>query len=335
MSYQPESTRSQGPGGVSGGVVVPAAAALAEGAPAAGRRQYLGDVRRSLSCYALLIPSLALLGVFLLVPFIWAFTTSFYRFEVGGEAEWVGLGNYVEYLTRDPTALPSFGNMLFLTAFMVAVALSVPLVVAKLIFEVAQLGGERTAYFYRIMFLVPIVMPAVAMQMIWAGLVYGNDGLLNSTLSALGLPDQGWLSDPDLVLLCIAFVGFPFASGINVLIYYAGLTGIPQSVHEAARLDGVAGARKFFSIDVPMVLSQIKLLAVLSVITGIQGFEAILVMSQGGPGFESTVPGYWMYLNAFSFQRMGYACAIGVLLFLLILALTILNMRYIRSTEPT
>lgn len=332
MSYRAVSTQTQPPEGVSPGLAAPAAGGGAAVRPR-GVRRIVTEVHDAIGCYALLAPALALLAVFSLIPFIWAFTTSFYRYEVGGEGEFVGFANYVEYLTRDPTFLPSVGNMLFLTGFMAVVGLCIPLLVAKLIFELAQLGGEGAAYFYRVMFLVPIVVPAVAIQMIWAGLVYGDDGLLNNVLALVNLPPQGWLTDPQMVLWCIAFVGFPFAQGINVLIYYAGLSGIPQSVHEAARLDGVSGARKFFSVDVPMVLSQIKLLAVLTIITGIQGFEAVFVMTQGGPGFESTVPGLWMYYNAFSFQRMGYACAIGVLLFLLILGLTAVNLRYFRSSE--
>ena len=135
------------------------------------------------------------------------------------------------------------------------------------------------------------------------------------------------------MLWSLAFIGFPFAGGINILVYYAGLAGIPESVHEAAVLDGATGLRKFLRIDVPLVLSQIKLLAILTIIAGVQSFEGVLILTRGGPGFRSMIPGLWMYFNAFSFQRMGYACAIGVILFLLILALTVLNLKYFRSSE--
>ncbi len=128
-------------------------------------------------------------------------------------------------------------------------------------------------------------------------------------------------------------MGFPFAGGINILIYYAGLAGISESVHEAAELDGARGIRKFLKVDVPLVMSQVKLLTILTVIGTVQGFEGMFILTKGGPGFKTMVPGLWMYMNAFSFQRMGYACAIGVILFLLILGLTVLNMRYFRSSE--
>lgn len=281
--------------------------------------------------YFLLLPTFLLLGVFSLVPFVWAFATSFYEYEVGETPTFVGFANYVEY-ARDYTLLESFRNMLFLTAFAVVVTVVVPLTVAKLIFS---LSSPRASYFYRILFLIPVLVPGVAVQLIWQGMIYSDAGIVNEVLRWFGMDHlaRGWLSDPETVLFALAFIGFPFCGGINILIYYAGLTSIPESVHEAAVLDGATGIKKFFVIDVPLVMSQIKLLTILTVIGGIQSFESIFILTRGGPGFKSMVPGLWMYFNAFSFQRMGYACAIGVVLFFLILGMTVLNMVYFRSSE--
>jgi raffinose/stachyose/melibiose transport system permease protein len=208
----------------------------------------------------------------------------------------------------------------------------VPLTVAKLIFSLAS---ERASYVYRILFLLPIVVPNVAVYLIWKSVVYGESGFVNETLELMGLGQyaRGWLSEPAWVIWAIACIGFPFAGGINILIYYAGLTAIPESVHEAATLDGATGVRKFLLIDVPLVMSQIKLLVMLTIIGGIQAFEAIYIITKGQPGFKSMVPGLWMYLNAFMFQRMGYACAIGVMLFFVILVLTVINLKFFRSAE--
>ncbi len=281
--------------------------------------------------FAMLTPTIALLAIFSLVPFVWAITTSLYDYEVGGESRFVGLANYAEYL-RDPTLLPSFANLLFLMLFGVLVVMTAPLTIAKLIFS---LKSERARYIYRVLFLIPIVVPGVASLMIWQGMIYGENGFLNELLKYAGRGDltRGWLSDPRTVLWAVVFMGFPFAGGINILIYYAGLTGISDSIHEAAELDGSRGIGKFLRIDVPLVMSQIKLLTILTVIGTVQGFEGMFILTKGGPGFKTMVPGLWMYMNAFSFQRMGYACAIGVMLFLLILGLTILNMRYFKSSE--
>jgi raffinose/stachyose/melibiose transport system permease protein len=284
-----------------------------------------------LSLYGLLTPTFLLLGVFSLVPFVWAFWTSFYDYEVGGESRFVGLANYTEYL-HDPTLAPSFLNMAILTAFGIGVVLTVPLIIAKLIFT---LSSERARYLYRVLFLIPIVVPGIAGTLIWRGMIYGDTGLVNETLRLVGRADlaRGWLVDPHSALWAVALIGFPFAGGINILIYSAGLASIDESVHDASALDGASGLRKFFSMEVPLVLSQMKLLVILTIIGNVQAFEGMFVLTRGGPGFKTMLPGLWMYFNAFSFQRMGYACAIGVVLFLLILVLTIINMRYFRTTE--
>jgi raffinose/stachyose/melibiose transport system permease protein len=288
-------------------------------------------LQSSFSAYAMLAPTFILLAVFSLVPFVWAFATSFYDYEVGGESKFVGLANYREYLS-DPTLLPSFGNLLFLTCFSLLTVSTAPLIIAKLIFS---LKSERARYLYRVLFLIPIVVPGVAGLMIWQGMIYGDTGFLNELLRLVGREDltRGWLSDPRTVIWAIVFIGFPFAGGINILIYYAGLAGISESIHEAAELDGAKGIGKFLRIDVPLVMSQMKLLVILTIIGTVQGFEGMFILTKGGPGFKTMVPGLWMYMNAFSFQRMGYACAIGVILFIIILGLTIINMKYFRSSE--
>ena len=285
----------------------------------------------TMSCYGLLASTVILLAIFIYLPVAWAFSKSLYEFEIGGTAKFVGLGNYREFL-RDPMLFSSIYHMLFLTAFAVVVRLSMPLVVAKLIHSVRK---EKWRYIYRILFLVPIVVPGVAVQLIWGGLIYADKGFLNETLMHIGLSSwtHGWLSDPKTALIAVAFVGFPWVGGFEVLIYYAGLSGIPDSVNEAALLEGCVGIRKFFKIDIPLVLSQLKLILILTIIAGMQGFENILILTRGGPGFKTTVPGLWMYFNAFSFQRMGYACAIGVFLFVLIFGLTVINFKYFKSTE--
>jgi ABC-type sugar transport system permease subunit len=288
-------------------------------------------VIRSLPLYALIAPTFLLLGVFSLIPFVWAFWTSFFEYEVGGDSRFIGLANYSEYM-HDPTFLPSMGNMLTLTLFGAAVTLVFPLAIARLIFG---LSSERARYIYRLLFLIPIVVPGIAGTLIWRSMVYGEHGLVSETLRVIGLGGlaRGWLADPNTALWAVAFIGFPFASGINILIYYAGLSGIPESVQDAAQLDGATGWRKFLRVEFPLLMSQVKLLMILVVIGGVQSFEGMLALTKGGPGFRTMLPGLWMYFNAFSFQRMGYACAIGVILFALILALTVLNLKYLRSAE--
>ncbi len=305
--------------------------------PIRRRPRLIHHVRAAAGLYLLLVPTFLLLSIFNVIPFIWAFASSFYEFEIGEKARFTGVQNYLDYF-RDYTFAQSFSNMLFLTVFSLCVVVVVPLTVAKLIFSLAS---PRASYIYRVLFLIPIVIPGVATMLIWQGMIYSDVGLLNSAArgfaNLIGQPAEhftrGWLNDPRTVLWAIAFVGFPFCGGINILIYYAGLTAIPESVHEAAILDGASGLKKFILVDVPLVMSQIKLLVMLSIIGGFQGFESILILTHGGPGFKSMVPGLWMYYNAFMFQKFGYASAIGVVLFVLIMTLTIINLKYFRSAE--
>ena len=289
-------------------------------------------LRSSLSLYLLVLPTLFLLAIFSFVPVMMAFYNSFYEYEVGGERTWVGFQNYIDYLPADPTAMVSFVNMALLTLMAIVIRLTIPLVVAKLIHT---LPNERHRYLYRLAFLIPTVVPVVAVQLIWGSLILGETGLINTLLENLGYEDlaHGWLSDPNTALIALACIGFPWITGFEVLIYYAGLSNIPESVHEAAQLDSATGRKKFLLIDVPLVLSQIKLIFMLVLINGIQGFELIFILTQGGPGFETYVPGLWMYENAFSFQKMGYASSIGVILFVVIFMLTLLNMKYFKSAE--
>ncbi len=289
-------------------------------------------LKETLTCYALLATSIGLLVVFVYIPVFWAFTRSLYDFEIGGVSRFVGIQNFSEFLTRDPVMLPSLFNMVLLMLFSVAMRLTWPLVLAKLIHS---LPSERWRYVYRVVFLLPALVPGVAVQLIWGSLIYGDDGLLNEVLSSVGLGGltHAWLADPNTALLAMAMLGFPFAGGFEVLVYYAGLSNISDSINEAAKLEGCVGLGKFLRIDVPMVLSQLKLISVLTLIAAVQGFEGVLILTRGGPGFETMVPGLWMYFNAFSFQRMGYACAIGVCLFAMIFVLTLLNMRFFKTTE--
>jgi len=284
------------------------------------------------TCYALIFPTLAMLVVFVFTPVLWAFSKSLFEFEIGADALFVGVDNYTEYLGRDPTFFPSISNMLFLTTFAVFIQLTLPLIVAKLIYVLPQ---ERWRYVYRLIFLIPTLVPGVAVMLIWQGMIYSDRGMLNEFLRGIGLASwaTGWLANPRTALYAVAMIGMPFVGGFQVLIYYAGLSAIPDSVNEAAAIEGCTGLRKFFLIDVPMVLSQLKLILILTIIGGVQSFENLLILTEGGPGFKTMVPGLWMYYNAFSFQRMGYACAIGVVLFSVVLGLTLLNIKYFRSTE--
>jgi raffinose/stachyose/melibiose transport system permease protein len=278
--------------------------------------------------YLGLLPTFLLLAVFSYIPIIIALTGAFYEWDVGGVSQFTGLSNFRRML-HDEALLKGFRNLLYMLSVSLTAKLFVPLIVAVLIFRLRKEGWR---YFYRVLFVIPMVVPGMVNILLW-GYIYSDAGLLTMGLQSLGVGHwtTGWLDDPRTTIWAIIMIGFPFVWGFNLLIYYAGLSNISESVIEAAEIDGASSLQRFFHIELPLATGQIKLLAILSIIQVMQQFELPMILTKGGPGYESMLPGYWMYLNGFSFNRMGYACAIGLLLFLLMLGVTILNMKYIRS----
>ena len=279
--------------------------------------------------YALLGPTFILLLVFNYYPALLALFRSFFEWDLGVEARFIGLANFIE-LFQDPIFYKSMVNIGKLLVFIVVVNLTIPLLVAELIFMIKSLKWN---YLLRVLFVVPMLVPPIVIWVLWK-FIFSDAGLLTTFLELIGKPGwiYGWLSHPKTALLSIAFVGFPFAYGFNVLIYYAGLTNIPESLLESARIDGASPFQMFFRIHLPMVLTQVRLLLIVTIIAVVQGFESVYVLTgDGGPGYETMLPGLYMFFNGFTYNKMGYSCAIGVILFLIMLTFTFLNNKYIRS----
>jgi raffinose/stachyose/melibiose transport system permease protein len=217
-----------------------------------------------------------------------------------------------------------------LTIFGVITAVTVPVIVAEWIF---WLQSKRAQYFYRILMIWPAIVPGVVTILIWQFIYDPYAGVLNSILRAVGLSGlaQNWLGDPRIALYSVMGSAFPFIGGVTVLIYLAGLQSISNEIFDAAAIDGAHGVRRFFTIDLPLIMGQIKLNLVLAIIGGVQNFAGILILTNGGPAGATEVPGLYMYNVAFQYGKIGYASAIGVLIFLCILVLTFLNMRYLRE----
>lgn len=283
--------------------------------------------------YGILLGPVALLVVFNYVPACSAFYYAFTSSDIGAESRWIGLANFTE-MWGDPVFLTSVSNLAKLGCFVFLVSMTMPFFVAELIFH---LRSERMAYLCRVAVVLPMIVPGVVIFMIWR-YIYSDAGIITELLNNVGLKGwvHGWLSDPRTALWAVACVGFPFAYGFNVLIYYAGLSNISPSILEAAELDGLGALGRITRIHVPLILQQIKLLVVMTVIGIVNGFESVYILTQdGGPGYRTMVPGLYMYLNGFGYQRMGYACAIGLTMLVFLLALTITLNRLVRNTAQT
>ena len=256
---------------------------------------------------------------------------SFFDWDSVGTAKFIGVENYRE-LFRDEVFLTAFGTMLKIQLPKLLIGIIVPLIMAEMIFCVRS---QRAQYWYRILILFPIVTPGVVSTLIWKFIYDPNGGLLTSLLRAVGIMDAtqviSWLEDPRWVIFAVIFMGFPWIGGTSVLIYMSGLMNIPTEVMESATLDGCGVLRRIVRIDLPTIMGQVRYFLIMGIIGALQDYSLQLMLTDGGPGYSTMVPGYYMYLEAFTANRMGYACAIGTTLFLIIFVITAVTYRYIRS----
>ncbi len=274
----------------------------------------------------MLLPSVALLLVFNYAPAVIGLYRAFTHWETGEAPHWCGLANFVA-MGRDEFLRISVGNQILLLLASLAKTLIAPFVVAELL---TGLRSSRLQYVLRTAFILPMVVPGMVTMLLWAFIYDGSIGLLNMILEALGMGNltRAWLGEANTALLAIVGVGFPWAGGLALLIYLAGLNGISADVWDATALDGAAGLRRIFAVDIPLLRPQIRLLATLTIIGSLQDFGSILILTGGGPGLATHVPALHMYFQAFRFGHMGYASAIGFVLFLVIFVLAVLNQRW-------
>ena len=290
----------------------------------------IAAARRS---YLLLAPSFALVVTFLYYPALSGIYHAFTRWQTVGVSLWVGLDNFVA-LASDPFIRHGIANQIVLTLADFAKALIPPFVVAELIYSLPR---ERERYWMRTFFVIPMVAPMMVIILMWYFIYDANMGLLNQTLGALGLDHwrQAWLGDPDVALGSIIALGFPWVGALALLIFMAGLNNIPGEILDAARIDGTSAWRRVFHIDLPMLVPQIRLVIILALIASIQDFGRILVLTGGGPGYATYVPALWMYEQTFQLSHFGYACAIGLSLFVIILVGSTLVLRLMKSDMDT
>jgi raffinose/stachyose/melibiose transport system permease protein len=284
--------------------------------------------RRYLPLYALIAPTFILIITFYYYPALSGFIHSFTIWDPS-KTLWAGLDNYREML-RDPNLLGSALNLVIVVVFNTLVTITMPLMAATLLFH---LPHQRVQYFFRVIFVMPMIVPFVVIILFWRWF-YSLQGGLNILLNATGLSilARNWLGDSATVLAAILFINFPWVSGLQLLIYLAGLQAIPQNVLDAAIVDGATGFRRFWHVELPAIAPQIKVLVLLTFVWWMRTFEAPLIMTDGGPGWSSMLPGLRMYHTIIRDFDLGYGAAIGMILFTLIFIGTLLQIR-IRGAE--
>ncbi|MGN6505427.1 MAG: carbohydrate ABC transporter permease [Tepidisphaeraceae bacterium] len=373
----------------------------------------------------LMAPSLLSLLLFTYYPQFGAIKYSFYNWDgTNLRVEWVGLKNFIEAFTVDPLFWQSFKLVLILLA--ANVVKMIPSIFTAIILH--RVRSERWQYLYRVLFVVPMIIPSIVGLLIWKSFFDAGTGVLNAFLNAthlmtvlkhldyamayiaatapatavreqfviggvsglwwltwLGLllfavrpiakkigvrsaarwnflpwmafsllmltlvvslltcvwPSQpirafddgtpAWLGNENLIVPSLIFWGFPWIGTIGILLYLAGLQNISADVYEAADLDGVGSIRKLFAIELPLILTQVRINLIFLTISTITDYQFFLLLlgPDGGPGNKGMVPGLYMYQSAFIENRYGYACALGMILAVILLGITIVYQKYV------
>jgi len=273
----------------------------------------------------LLLPSLALIGAFSYYPAVRSLIGGFYQWNGFSPPTYAGVSQFKEYLNS-----PTFGIEAKNLAILVGGSILITLVSQFTAAEIVLHLPKRASTVAKYLLVLPIVLPPLVLIEVWAYLFQPQGGLVDKIFGAVGLPQFTWFSDPHLALLSILLIGFPWISNLGFLIFLGGLQNLPRDVLDAARLDGVSAFRRVFTVDIPLLMPQFRTVVILSGIYAVQNFVPILLLTNGGPGTATLVPGLDMYQSAFSNDQYGYGMAIGTLLFAVMLIFTLVAMRLLR-----
>ncbi len=251
-------------------------------------------------------------------PLLSSLFYSFTRYDFITELKWIGFGNYVEIFTDDPR----FWTVVYNTVYYVGI--SVPLGVATA-FLIANLLNTKLVgrSFFRAIFFVPSIVPAVCSAMVWLFIYNNQYGVINNTLRALGRPIIPFLSSVTLAKPSLIII-YLWGQGAAVVIFLASLQDVPRSLYEAATVDGANAWHRFWHVTVPMSSPIILYNLVMGFITGFQTFLMPYLLTNGGPMASTEFYAMHLWRNAFQFFRMGKACALAWIMFLTVVLLTML-----------
>lgn len=284
---------------------------------------------------SVLIPMLIFFFVFYIYPIVSGFAgslTNWRAFQNPAERTFIGLDNYNQLL-RDPVFMASIGNTFKYALLYMPIAVVLSLAVALAINASGRLAG-----FFRTVYFLPVVTSVIATALIWSvGFYQPRYGLFNQIFSLLGLPQQTFLRSPDTALFAVVIYSVWKNLGYDVVIFMAGLSSIPSTFYEAARVDGASRFRIFWHITLPLLQPTIVFVIITGVINALQVYGPIYVMTvasgadkPGGPLNSTIVVAVYQWQVAFSELRLGYGAAMGVMLFLIILAITLVQSKFLR-----
>lgn len=302
--------------------------------PVPQRKQHLMErIWKNRNAYFFLIPILGFLCTFKYYTFFTAIKESFFKWNGANVNEWIGLENYTKIL-QENTFWIAMKNVSIITISNVVICVTFPLFAAIMVYSCKN---KHISNFFKILYIVPMVVPSLVVFLMWKWIYAFDTGAINQFLRMCGFDNlvHSWLGEPGTALAAIIMIGFPFigAFGLQFLVYLGGLLNISIDICESARLDGINWWQNIIYMELPLLKSQMKMFVMLAIINSMQSFENILVLTDGGPGKSTIVPALYMYKQAFTHSNMGYASAIGVLLFVLVLMFTIFNYKYVNKQD--
>ena len=278
--------------------------------------------RETLAAYGFLLPNLIGFLIFTLLPVVAALLISLTDWNLLQPPKWVGLQNFAT-LAQDPLFRKVLGN----TAIYVLGTVPVQMILALL---VAMALNQRLpgTLFFRAAFFMPVVTSAVAIALVWRWIYNADFGVLNSFLYMLGVSDPpNWLTSTRWALPSVMIMSVWQQIGFSMVLFLAGLQGVPEHLYEAARIDGAGPFQRFLFITVPMLTPTTFFVFVINIINSFQVFDQAFIMTGGGPANATNTIVYNIYQNAFQFFKMGYAAAMAWVLFAIIFIVTVVQFR--------
>ena len=283
--------------------------------------------------YLFIAPTMILIGIFSYYAMFNGVYTSLTDYRISYEQmNFIAFDNY-KYLMSPDGALfwKTFSNQAIITLCSVVNSVFWPLLTAELLFFVRH---KKIANTIKSMFVMPMLVPGIVSTLIWRFL-YNKDFGFNTILEKLGLESlqHDWMNDDKTALLAVIFMGFPFVSGMYFLIFHSAVNNVGQELYEAAVIDGATSWQVAWKIHVPNVMGYVTVISTLSLIGSLSGFGAIAATTGGGPGNATMIPAMLIYRVAFTDGRFGYASAMGTIMMVVIMVLTLLQRKLTSSKE--
>jgi len=282
--------------------------------------------RRTLEGYLFLLPWALGLLLFIGGPMVASLGLSLTRYNIAQPPQFVGLDNYVRALTRDQLFWPSLGRTFLFAFVMVPLGVTTSLLLASLL-NVA-LKGTRI---YRTLYFLPHLIPGVAAAIVWRAVLQRDVGVLNQLLALVGVRGPSWMGTVEWAIPAVMLIAlWQNAGGNRMIIFVAGLQGVPHELYEAAEIDGAGAWAKFQHVTIPMISPAIFFNLVLGVIGALKVFTIAFVATKGGPAYATWFFALHIYTQAFEYFNLGYAAALSWVFFVIMLAFTFAQFRVSR-----